>query len=171
MHDGYLYTLGICGSTAGNGPAPQCLDLMLAALPPVKRAAYLGEVLLDHASPGFRDPLLAPLYVELADAELLLIVTPLPGGQLPPRLQALAHVLCKTPLVSAPRYAIFIGFADHPPHALDALRLALTLNNTTLLHERFAPTAANPVAIATEAIIWAQHAYACARRHHPEALP
>lgn len=90
MHDGYLFTIGICGSASASNPAPALLDAMLAALPPVKRAALLGEVLPLAADGTLSDPLLDAVVQDIADAELLLFVTPLPpNGQLPARLEAL----------------------------------------------------------------------------------
>jgi hypothetical protein len=111
MHDGYLYTLGICGTAAGNNPAPALLSAMLRAIPPVKRAALLGEVVLLDDPHTFADLLLDSVLGEFADAELVLIVTPTPGGRLPARLhQLLARI---------------------PPHALAGTHCLLTLVGAT----------------------------------------
>ncbi|PDW01944.1 hypothetical protein [Candidatus Viridilinea mediisalina] len=171
MHDGYLYTLGICGSAAGSGPAPECLSMMLAALPPVKRAAFLGEVLLNQAGPSLADPLRDPLYHELADAEVLLLVTPLLGGALPARLSALATLLIQKPLPKAPAYAVLVSFNDQPRVGLALLQRALTTNGIELLHELSVPNEADLVAFGLTAIAAAQQAYGRARLLYPEALP
>ncbi|NTU84737.1 MAG: hypothetical protein HGA45_36135, partial [Chloroflexales bacterium] len=68
MHDGYIFTLGICGSASMSGPAQGCLDLMLATLSPVKRAAYLGEIRVSEGAPSLDDPLRGPVAGAIADA-------------------------------------------------------------------------------------------------------
>jgi hypothetical protein len=172
MHDGYIYTLGICGSASGSGPAPACLDLMLAALPPVKRAAYLGEVLmLSSSAPSLDDPLLAPVYQELADADLLLLVTPLPGGALPVSLEALAAAISRMPPPPARRFAVLIVFAHGSLNALWTLRHALEAAEIEILDEFYALPEASLPSLADEVIALARNAYARARALHPEALP
>lgn len=171
MHDGYIYTLGICGSAAGGGPAPACLDLMLAALPPVKRAAYLGEVLLSAEAPSLDDPLIAPVRDEIADAELLLLVTPLPGGALPASLSALAAMIEQGPPPVARRYVVMVAFADGSLTGLWPLRHALDSARIEILSELYAPSGDLDAAIAEEAVAMARVAYARARALHPEALP
>jgi hypothetical protein len=171
MHDGYIYTLGICGSAAGGGPAPVCLDLMLAALPPVKRAAYLGEVLLSADAPSLDDPLIAPVRDELADTELVLLVTPLPGGALPASLSALAAAIEHMPPPPARRFAVLVAFADGSLAGLWPLRHALDAAGIEILSELYAPTGTLAAAIAEEAVTLARIAYARARALHPEALP
>ncbi len=79
MHDGYIYTLAICGSAAASTPAPAVVNAMLAALPPVKRAALLGEVVMLNtpADKTLHDPLIDQVVPDMTDAEILLLVTPL----------------------------------------------------------------------------------------------
>lgn len=95
MHDGYLFTLGMCGTAAASNPAPAVLNSMLGALPPVKRAALLGEVLSLDSGGALHDPLLAQVAADMRDAELLLFVTPVYRSpsrgdmRLPARLAAL----------------------------------------------------------------------------------
>ncbi len=91
MHDGYLFTLGICGSTAADHPALFVLNTMLTALPPVKRAAYLGPVLPLDQHGQLHDTLLEPIVCDIHDAEVLLIVTPVSAAALPVRLTALLN--------------------------------------------------------------------------------
>jgi hypothetical protein len=68
MHDGYVYTLGL--TNAVDGPAARLINDALAALPPVKRAAFVPTVSADSAT---------ALAAELQDAELLICVAA--GGQ------------------------------------------------------------------------------------------
>jgi len=164
MHDGYIFTLGVCGSASDSGPAPACLDAMLAALPPVKRAAYLGEVLVSEGAPSLADPLTAPLLAEIADAELLLLVTPLPGGALPARVRALANGLSAAPPLARPRLAALVAFGNAAT-ALLPLRHALALAGVELLGELVAPA----VSI-EDAVSLARRAYAQARLLQPDAL-
>jgi hypothetical protein len=77
MHDGYLFTLGICGAVSDITPAPAILNSMLAAIPPVKRAALTGAVVSLDASGNMHDPLLAQVVADMLDAELLFFVSPL----------------------------------------------------------------------------------------------
>ncbi|NTV64626.1 MAG: hypothetical protein HGA65_13995 [Oscillochloris sp.] len=120
MHDGYIFTIGICGSTGGL--APTCLDAMLAALPPVKRAALLGEVLLSEGAPDLHDPLVEPIRADIADAELLLIVTPVLGTALPTRLYELARRVIITPPPTRPRHALLVILGQCDEAALTPLR-------------------------------------------------
>lgn len=62
MHDGYVYTFGLTNTVEGR--AAQLLNEALAALPPVKRAAYVPLV-TDEAA--------AAIDAELRDAELLIL--------------------------------------------------------------------------------------------------
>lgn len=171
MHDGYIFTLGICGSASGGGPAPGCLDLMLAALPPVKRAAYLGEILVSQGSPSFADPLLEPVAADIGDAEVLLLVTTLPGGALPARLAALARSLEAAPPPARRRFVALVAFTDGSTAPLWPLRHALEAAGCEILAELYAGAEAELAAIADEAVALAQTAYARARAMHPEALP
>jgi hypothetical protein len=127
MHDGYIFTLGIAGSAGG--PTAHCLDVMLAALPPVKRAAYLGDVLTSPGLPSLDDPLTAPILADVADAEVLLIVTPFLGGRLPPRLAALMRT---TPPADRRRFAalVTLGAGDAAP-----LRMWLNTANARICAE------------------------------------
>lgn len=177
MHDGYIFTLGICGSTTAEHPALLLLDVMLKALPPVKRAAHLGEVLQLEKNHQLRDPLLDPLREDLRDAEVVLVVTPLHGATLPFRLAALlnyVHDLITVGMLRGKVAALVgIGTADMVPPAALALL------------ERFCKDAGMPVAgtvFLTEAQATlpatvdslqelARHAYALARQHLPDALP
>lgn len=171
MHDGYIFTLGVCGSASTSGPAPACLDLMLAAIPPVKRAAYLGEVLLSEGAPSLADPLLDPIRADIADAEVLLLSTPLPGGALPARLAALARALEAAPPPGRRRFAALVAFTDGPTAPLWPLRHALETAGCELLAELYAPAAAEIAEIAEEAAELARTTYARARVMRPEALP
>lgn len=171
MHDGYLFTLGICGSASTSGPAPGCLDLMLAALPPVKRAAYLGEILVSEGAPSFADPLLAPVAADIADAEVLLLATPLPGGALPARLAALARALEAAPPPASRRFAAIVAFTDGSTEALWPLRHALELAGCEILAELYASADAELAELAEEIAELARATYARARALHPEALP
>jgi hypothetical protein len=170
MHDGYLFTLGVCGSASDSGPAPACLDGMLAALPPVKRAAYLGEILLSEGAPSLDDPLTAPLLADIADAELLLIVTPLPGGALPARLLGLARALEAAP-PAGERLAAIVTVGEGADTALRPLRLALARAGATIVGELRGHEAAGMAEIASSAAGLARAAYAMARERNPGALP
>lgn len=171
MHDGYLFTLGICASASDSGPAPAILDAMLAALPPVKRAAYLGEVLLSEGSPSLEDPLTGALLADVADAELLLIVAPLPGGRLPPRLAALARALCATPLPQAQRFAALVTVGAPAPGATAALLAGLEVAGARLAGELHASPDAPAAEIAPQTVDLARAAYNLARATRPAALP
>jgi hypothetical protein len=129
MHDGYIFTIGIAGSAGGAAAA--CLDLMLAALPPVKRAAYLGAVFTHDGLPSLSDPLTAPIWADIADAEVLLIATPLPGGRLPARLHALTlqHVF-----VPRPRFAALVTFGAGDAYALEQWLHAIPVTLCGQLH-------------------------------------
>lgn len=171
MHDGYIFTLGVCGSASTSGPAPACLDLMLAALPPVKRAAYLGEVLISDGAPSLDDPLLAPVAADLADAEVLLVCTPLPGGALPARLAALARRLEQAPPAGRRRFAAIVAFTDGSTEPLWPLRHALEAAGCDLLAELYAPAEADLATLAEDAAELARTTYARARAANPGALP
>jgi hypothetical protein len=77
MHDGYIFTLAICGTATASNPAPRLLNTMLAALPPVKRAALLGELVPLDQSGNLHDPLLDQIIADMHDAEVLLLISPL----------------------------------------------------------------------------------------------
>jgi hypothetical protein len=188
MHDGYIFTLGIAGSAGG--PVAACLDIMLAALPPVKRAAYLGDVLTSVELPSLDDPFLTLILGDVADAEVLLIVTPFLVGRLPPRLTALAHT---TPSADRQRFAALVTLGDgdatplrawlHAANAEICAELALPANGhapgpphwaapTDFPHASAvsdAPPYGRPDAVAPLAAC-ARAAYAAARALHPSAL-
>lgn len=161
MHDGYIFTLGIAG--AAGGPAADCLDAMLAALPPVKRAAYLGDVLTSTSLPSLDDPLIAPILNDIADAEVLLIVTPFIGGRLPPRIAALTRT---TPSAARRRFAalVTLGAGDAEP-----LRRWLAAANAELCAE-LALAAMGEAPEQHHMAACARAAYAAARILHPSAL-
>ncbi|MCU0492003.1 MAG: hypothetical protein MUD01_10465 [Chloroflexaceae bacterium] len=124
MHDGYLFTLGLCGTASASSPAPALLNAMLAALPPVKRAALLGEVLPFDSQGQLLDAMLPAILGDIRDAELLLVVTPLlPGGRLPARLEALLHRASQLLVALPPKYAVLVAVDDAEP-ALNAADLA-----------------------------------------------
>lgn len=88
MHDGYLFTLALCGTATDRTPALAIVNTLLRALPPVKRAALLGEVVpLDQGGQSaapMHDWLLGQVIDDMRDAELLLIVSPLYLSSAPP---------------------------------------------------------------------------------------
>lgn len=170
MHDGYIFTLGVCGSASDSGPAPACLDAMLAALPPVKRAAYLGEVLVSEGQPSFADPLTAPLLADVADAEVLLVATPLPGGALPARLRALAAAMEARPDQGRRRFAALVVFADGSTEGLWPLRHALEAAGAEIVGELYASAGEPPADVLAEAAELAGSTYRRARFLHPGAL-
>jgi hypothetical protein len=187
MHDGYIFTLGIAGSAGG--PTAHCLDVMLAALPPVKRAAYLGDVLTSPGLPSLDDPLTAPILADVADAEVLLIVTSFLGGRLPPRLAALVRT---TPPADRRRFAalVTLGAGDAAP-----LRTWLNTANAQICAElalsamghahppyrhpggyrrpagaSLEPPPTDPANPTDQLAACARAAYAAARAVHPSAL-
>jgi len=170
MHDGYLFTLGICGSANDGGPARRCLDAMLAALPPVKRAAYLGEVLISADAPSFDDPLLAPLLTDIADAEVLLVVTPLPGGGLPPRLRALFEALAATPLPARRRFVALVAVGDGSTDGLWPVRHALEALDAENIGELYAGAGTDVEDLLAEAVQLARSTFSRAHFAHPHAL-
>ncbi|MCS6881045.1 MAG: NAD(P)H-dependent oxidoreductase [Oscillochloridaceae bacterium] len=170
MHDGYLFTLGICGSANDGGPARQCLDAMLAALPPVKRAAYLGEVLVSADAPSFADPLAEPLLADIADAEVLLVVTPLPGGSLPPRLRGLFDALAAAPPPARRRFVALVAVGDGSMDGLWPLRHALEAVDAESIGELYADASTDLEELLAEAVRLARSAFSRAHFAHPHAL-
>ncbi len=191
MHDGYIFTLGIAGSAGG--PTAAGLDLMLAALPPVKRAAYLGDVFTSTGLPSLDDPLTTPILADIADAEVLLIVTPFIAGRLPARIIALTRT---TPANNRSRFAALVTLGDgdasplrtwlHAAGAQITAELALSATGqphgaaptdapaapTDALHApdaSDAPPYGRPNLLAPLATC-ARTAYAAARELHPLAL-
>ncbi len=168
MHDGYLFTLGICGSAGAGHPALQLLDAMLAALPPVKRALYLGEVQPAGADGSWHEPLRDPLRADLADAEILLLVTPTLAGKLPTRLYTLFNQLpAANPTWPLEIVAIAIGpAADQALARLQGFFAAPDIHFQGLALNADEVDAAMPQALAL-----ARAAYRRARAALPEALP
>jgi NAD(P)H-dependent FMN reductase len=122
MHDGYLFTLGICGTASDASIAPAVLGAALRAIPAVKRAALLGDVRRDGER---RDALVAAVAADAADAELLIIVTPPVAGGLPLRLAAALHTVSGHGGVLPAAGALLILVADEgepAPMALAQLR-------------------------------------------------
>ncbi|NJN19317.1 MAG: hypothetical protein HC822_25240 [Oscillochloris sp.] len=170
MHDGYLFILGICGSSSGSGPAPAVLDAALAAVPPVKRAAYFGEVLVSDGAPNLVDPLVNPVIADIADAEVLVIVTPLPGGRLPPALGRLAGASLATP-AQGRRFIVFVAFGDDSADPFRRLRMNLHNSGAQIVGEIQAPYDCPAEVVIPQVIGLIRQAYQCARTEHPEALP
>lgn len=167
MHDGYLFTLGICGSAAGH-PALQLLDAMLAALPPVKRAIYLGEVQPAGADGTWQEPLLDPLRADLADAEILLLVTPtLPGG-LPIRLRA---ALEQWPAANHNGPAQVVAVAIGPAADQAIARLRGFFAAPAVYFQSLALAADEVAQAMPQALSLAREAYRRARIAVPTALP
>lgn len=172
MHDGYIFTLGIAG--AAGGPTADCLDAMLAALPPVKRAAYLGDVLMSEGLPSLSDPLILPILGDVADAEVLLIVTPFIAGRLPPRIAAVTRTM---PPADRRRFAALITLGEGDATSLRAwlaatnaelcAELALSADGATA---QTAATDASGNSPADRLAACARAAYAAARALHPSAL-
>jgi hypothetical protein len=173
MHDGYIFTIGICGSASDSGLAPACLDVMLAALPPVKRAALLGEVLLFEGLPDLGDPLSDPICADIADAELLLVVTPLSGGVAPARLRALARAVVAAPPPARPRFAALVALGPQGDAALAPLRRLCAAAGATIVGELWLSAEEEDIGDTVRRQLGdlARAAYAQARGLAPEALP
>jgi hypothetical protein len=114
VHDGYLFTLGVSGTPQGDRPATQLLLAMMAALPPVKRVAALGD---DEA-------LRAAVVADLRDAELLLLATPAVADGVPHRVAQLLDALATNGTALRGKVAglIAVGEAPYTRIALDALQ-------------------------------------------------
>jgi len=176
MHDGYIFTLGICGSTRAGHPALILLEAMLCALPPVKRAAHLGEVLLLEQDQQIHDPLRDPVLADMRDAEVLLIVTPLHTANLPFRLAGLldyAGDLAAGGLRG--KIAVLVGIDPGTPPKPASLALlqrfcddaGITVAGKLMLTEDQAVEPTTPDRVAD----LARQAYALARQDLPDALP
>ncbi len=178
MHDGYLFTLGICGTTAADHPALFVLNTMLTALPPVKRAAYLGPVLPLDQRGQLYDALIEPIVCDMRDAELLLIVTPVSAVALPARLAALLdHVvpLASDGMLRDKVVALVMIAPDTVPAATTALvRLQdfCVAAGMQIAGQRYftASAVTQPPAVAA-VIALAQQAYIQARQRIPDVLP
>lgn len=125
MHDGYLFTLGICGSADEDDPAPEVLSALLGQLPPVKRAAFLGP-----SPSGQPDALLTDIVADMRDAELIVIVTPATVPQLPARLNDLLRAAYAADLSG--RYAALVAIGPHAAAVLNELRAAVVTCGFTL---------------------------------------
>jgi hypothetical protein len=168
MHDGYLFTLGICGSAAAGHPALHVLDAMLAALPPVKRALYLGAVQPSGTDGTWQEPLLAPLIADLADAEILLLATPAPPGGLPGRLRAALNQLP----VADRRASLQVVAVAVGPAAEQSLAWLQSCFAAPAIHFRSLALAPDDVFTAMpRALDLSRDAYRCARVALPAALP
>jgi hypothetical protein len=165
MHDGYLFTIGICGSTSGVGPA--FLDRMLAALAPVKRAAYLGEVTISTADPDLRDPYLDAILADIADAEIMLLVTPMPEGVLPRRLQDLLQSLERRTEATGTLYGVIVVLGSDTDTTALAERLRQI--GVQVVGTLAQPTETDPDYTTAQMI--ARQAYDLARTAHPYARP
>lgn len=168
MHDGYLFTLGICGTASGNSPAPELLGAMLRAIPPVKRAALLGEVLLLDDPAHFADPMINMVLADVADAELLLIVSPTPGGRLPLRLANLLEQAAPMALRGTHALIVLISEEDAAPHGAERAISGLLAHSGLHLSELIIARADEPLHTFEAA---AQRAYRLARELAPDALP
>jgi hypothetical protein len=177
MHEGYIFTLGICGSTRTGYPALVLLEAMLRALPPVKRAAHLGEVLWLEQDQHLHDPLLEPLLTDMRDAELLLIVTPLHTATLPFRLATLLDTAINLVVAGELQrtFAVLVGIgSDALPEPVPMALLqrfcddaGIIVAGKTVLTEA---QAAEQVVVDRVAEL-ARQAYALARQDIPDALP
>lgn len=159
MHDGYLFTLGICGSAEEDDPAPVILNQLLAALPPVKRAAFLGRLPSDQP-----DQLLADVVADMRDAELIIIVAPATTPQLPNRLDNLLRATYAAGISG--RYALLVTIGRHAPAVLQQLQ-AVTATCGLMITAAHALADHDPPPVTS-----AQAAYATARTNlAPNALP
>lgn len=173
MHDGYLFTLGICGSAAAGQPALRLLDAMLAALPPVKRAVYLGEVLPIAADGTLQDPLLEPLLADMADAEILLLSTPAPPNGLPLRLRRMLEYLPALQQAGrlAPQQIVAVTVGPAADAAIHQLRQTCAALTCTLRDVALDESAIEQAATQDRVVELARAAYRAVRRSAPDALP
>ncbi len=177
MHDGYIFTLGICGVAADSHPAPALLDALMAALPPVKRAAFLGDVLPINDAGAVYDPLLEPIINDIADAETVLIVAPLRTDGPPARLIHILEQAARSDAViqPRPRFAVLVGIAsnsDAAPELLapardccDQLGIAVASAQIISIAEAVDPTMQQAL------LDQVRHVYLQARARYPDALP
>ncbi len=194
MHDGYIFTLGICGTASASSVAPALLGMMMTVLPPVKRAAYLGDVLRLNGSKDLphptRDHLLDEVLADMYDAELLLLVSPIHiransgAASLPARMQNLLERARQLPSAALRgKWAIVVSLArPDMAHLLQQLDPALHPLHTFCADVGLAVVASHHVATdtsdrATASILQtllatrARDAYALIRTHYPDALP
>ncbi len=194
MHDGYIFTLGICGTAAASSPAPALLGAMLVALPPVKRAAYLGDVLRLNGSRDLphptHDKLLDEVLADLHDAELLLIVSPIffhpvtHAVSVPARMQHLLERARTLPAAALrDKWAVLVSLANpHHAHLVQQLDPAQHPLHTFCAAVGITVVASHHVATDTtdrdtaqvlQALLAdkARTAYSLIRTHYPDALP
>ncbi len=176
MHDGYLFTLGVCFSTSADSPALMLLDTLLGALPPVKRAAFLSDVdpLDDQA--GFDHELLPAIVSDLCDAELLIVVTPIASDSLPVRLTALLHQAAPlaTSGVLREKMVLLVGIAHSEEKNAPFAHLhhfCLTAGMTLATAVVVCKDAALQPGTLEQLRLAAQQAYAQIRIRIPGALP
>lgn len=173
MHNGSLFTLGICGTTAGNSIALKLLDTLLSGIPgESKRAAFLGEVTPLDEQGAFSHPLIAPVIAAMEHAELLLMVTPIAHQTIPAHLATLIHGA--EPLVDAGSLrgtvALLVGVSDsaHDDASLTLLeefcvRARIEIAGVIFIPETFAFDEEQCTSLRT----LAQHAYTQAQKSHP----
>ena len=174
MHDGYLFILGLCGTASGTSLAPTLLSAMLKTVPPVKRAALLGEVTLLDDWRSTDDHLLLAAIDDMADAELLLLVTPARTHGLPLRFQQLLRQSSQTlGKRLAGRYAVLAVIAEGGDPAAALTELGEYAEHVGLVvAERLCIGAdlseAEALALGNAAAL---RAYRAARTLAPHALP
>ena len=172
MHDNYLFTLGVCGSASASSPALGLLETMLRVLHPVKRAALLGEVVALVEGAFTADPMALPILADIADAELLLIVTPFPANRLPARLTTILAMQAPPNPTIRGRHALLVGICGAQAPAMEPLTTfcqtaGFHLAGTLCLPPALAATPAAHHAVAA----LARYAYTLAQRHNPAVLP
>lgn len=172
MHDGHLFTIGICGAAAG-GPAVALLNSLLTALPPVKRAALLGEVGALDAQGRLNDPLAEPLLADIADAELIIIVTPLIFGSLPPRLEHILHRLDQPASGQSlsGKVCRYISIGEGSDRGATRLSRLCGNRGTDFTALAFPPCDQLDPAQCEAAVAVVRRAYALARSRMPDVLP
>lgn len=179
MHDGYLFTLGICGSAAADHPALFALNTMLGALPPVKRAVYLGPMVSLNQYGQLYDPLLEPIVCDMRDAELLLIVTPVSETTLPARLARLLDhgvSVAGNGMLRDKVVALIVITLDTAPAAEMAARKRLqhfcaTAGMQIAGQLSFTVSAVMQPSAVAAMMALARQAYTEARQRVPDALP
>lgn len=194
MHDGYIFTLGVCGTASASSVAPALLGMMMTVLPPVKRAAYLGDVLRLNGSKDLphptRDTLLDEVLADMHDAELLLLVSPIHIQAstgvitLPARMQHLLERARQLPPAALHgKWAILVSLArpdmahliqqldpaQHPLHTF----CAATHLHVVASHHVATDTGDRDTARILQTLLAtkARDAYALIRTHYPDALP
>jgi hypothetical protein len=109
---------------------------------------------------------------DIADAELLLVVTPLVGGGLPARLSALARAVVAAPPPARPRFAALVAVGPQREAALAPLRRLCAAAGASVAGELWVDADAGMDAeVIRQLEALARATYAQARRLEPEALP